>query len=70
MTWVVFAMCHSGGIGPFLGVADTQEEAEEISKKWWLAFDSGEKGKPNDYAGISWKPVSNFDNWKSSEEML
>ena len=69
MTWVVYTISHLGCVGHFLGVAQKREVAEDIANDWWKAFDSGEKAKPKDYAGISWKPVADWDDWKPPEEM-
>lgn len=67
--WVVYSMSHLGGTGRFLGVADSSEEAREIGDMWWKAFHSGAKEEPADYAGVSWSPVADFDEWNSPEEM-
>ena len=63
--WVVYAM----GSMDFLAIADTESEASDIAGKWWKAFDSGEKAKPKEYQGISWKPVADFEQWATPEEM-
>jgi len=69
MTWVVYTISHLGGQGKFLEVTETKDKAEQKANKWWKAFDSGEKAKPQDYAGIAWDTVADFDEWKSPEEM-
>ena len=66
--WVVYSMHQEGGTGKFLGVADSQEEAKHIGNIWWKAFDSGEKKEPAGYAGISWAPVADYDEWVSGDE--
>lgn len=65
--WVVYSIHHEGGTGRFLGIADSQDEAQEIGNKWWKAFNSGEKAEPAGYAGISWAPVADFDAWMEGE---
>ena len=64
--WVVYTMHHEGGTGRFLGVGNSREEAKEIGDKWWKAFHTGEKEEPAGYAGISWAPVADFDEWKEA----
>jgi len=63
--WVVYAM----GSMKFLAIADSRSEASDKADKWWKAFDSGEKAKPKEYQGISFKPVANFEQWAAPEEM-
>jgi hypothetical protein len=65
--WVVYSIHDQGGMGRFLAVEETREDAKATGDKWWDAFDSGEKERPTGYAGISWKPVADFDNWESGE---
>lgn len=67
--WVVYSISSLGGVGRFLGVAESKREAREIGDKWWVAFHSGEKAEPDAYAGISWKPVADWDRWKKAEEV-
>lgn len=51
----------------FLDVCDDRESAYESMKKWWRAFDTGKKGEPDNYGGVSFAPVSDFDEWESGD---
>lgn len=66
--WVVYSLSHLGGAGSFLGVTESSDEAREIGDKWWKAFHTGEKEPPTDYAGISWAPVADFNEWKEPDD--
>jgi len=71
MKYVVYIMDDetSKPTSHFLSVEETSKEAENVMEKWWKAFENGEKAKPENYGGISMAPVSDFDQWKSPEEM-
>jgi hypothetical protein len=67
--WVVYTMSESGRPGRFLEVAESKDEAEQLGNKWWKAFHEGKKAEPREYAGISWAPVSDYENWSAPEDV-
>ena len=68
---VVYVISDERGTptGRFLGIADSSQTADDLMEKWWKAFDSGEKAKPMDYGGISYGPVSDFEEWPAPEDV-
>jgi len=64
---VIFTLDEDLKPGHILGVAQGFEEIGEVSKKWWKAFESGEKEKPKNYRGISNRPVADFDRWSEGD---
>ena len=67
--WVVYTIATSinDSMGRVLGVANSRQEAEDLGAKWWKAFRNGEKATPEDYAGISWQPTADFEQWKEPD---
>jgi hypothetical protein len=45
------------------GFNDIQDEIT----RWWKAFESGEKAKPDEYNGIGHAPVADFDRWEDGD---
>ena len=67
--YVVYTMDGDGKPDHFLSVEEDAEDATEEMNRWWLAFRNGEKVTPNGYDGVSFRPVADFDRWKSPDDM-
>ena len=62
-------MDEDGKPAHFLSVESSAEDASEEMNRWWLAFHNDEKVTPRNYDGVSFRPVADFDRWKSPDDM-
>jgi len=70
MTYVVYIMDDDGKpTTKFLAVAETKIERNKSLHKWWKAFREGEKAKPENYGGVAYSHVAEFDDWVTPEDL-
>ena len=62
--WVVYTLDADAAPGRFLAVAESWKDARAAANRWWKAFHTGAKVEPDDYCGVSWGPVADFEQWK------